>query len=290
MKRTQLRDRTENARRLLPLPFSICRLAFGAFAIVASVLSAGCVSTPPPTGEILPHIASLRLTRATDPAVRIAAADEHACSDASLEELVSAFRIARAVAEGPQSVRAFDLSLARISLMLAGILEAEPDVTAVAAIGFDAARRAGAGDGNAVASYYAGSLLGLIMRGQGMKAVTRLSELERTLKAAMAEPGTDDGGPLRVLGMLYLRAPSWPVGIGDLDLALEHLERAASEFPGHPANHLYYAHALAEDDDKVAARGALDKVDSLVASGEWGEYGPRWKREATELREKLAER
>jgi hypothetical protein len=47
---------------------------------------------------------------------------------------------------------------------------------------------------------------------KGLTAIGRLSELVSLLKTASAKPEIDQGGPLRVLGLLYVRAPAWPVG------------------------------------------------------------------------------
>ena len=90
--------------------------------------------------------------------------------------------------------------------------------------------------------------------------------------------------PLRVLGMLYLRAPAWPKGIGDLDLALEHLEKAVKEFPAHPANCLFYAEALKEDDRTKEAKKYLYLCVELINEGNWGEFGVCWKKDAEKLR------
>lgn len=218
----------------------------------------------------------------------IAAAERHARYRCPLRTLAAAFRTARAVAEDPTAQPpAANLTLAKSALLLASLLPDENDVAAVARVGLAAARRAGADDADPAASYYAGALLGLIMRGQGLRAIGRLPELAKMLKTAAHEPGTDSGGPLRVLGMLYLRAPPWPTGIGDLDLALEYLARAASDFPGHPANHLYYAYALREDGAMAEARKSLDAAVSLIVAGDWGDFGLLWQKEAAELRKVL---
>jgi len=64
------------------------------------------------------------------------------------------------------------------------------------------------------------------------------------MRVACAKPELECGGPQRVLGMLYLRAPAWPQGIGDPETALELLAEAARKYPQHPLNRQFYAEAL----------------------------------------------
>jgi hypothetical protein len=90
----------------------------------------------------------------------------------------------------------------------------------------------------------------------------RFQKLAESLAATL--PELDQGGPLRVLGMLHLRAPQWPAGPGDLDRALELLGAAASNYPAHPDNHLFLAEALLEDDDPEGAASALAAAQAAV--------------------------
>jgi tetratricopeptide (TPR) repeat protein len=83
-------------------------------------------------------------------------------------------------------------------------------------------------------------------------------------KSIELNSGLDEGGPLRILGALYQKAPAWPTGPGDLDEALELLEQAVTEHPNHPLNHLFYAEALLEDDEVEAALAHLDKAGALL--------------------------
>lgn len=88
--------------------------------------------------------------------------------------------------------------------------------------------------------------------------------VERAQRARGLNPMVADGGPDRFLGGVYLRAPAWPASIGDLELALEHLERAVTIAPDNPENHLLLAEALSEDDRPEAAERALRTAESLV--------------------------
>lgn len=49
------------------------------------------------------------------------------------------------------------------------------------------------------------------------------------------------GGPDRVLAILYMRAPGWPLSVGDYDKALRHMQRALEIEPHWMENQLYMA-------------------------------------------------
>ncbi|MHC4838152.1 MAG: tetratricopeptide repeat protein [Planctomycetota bacterium] len=88
--------------------------------------------------------------------------------------------------------------------------------------------------------------------------------VERAQRARSLNPMVADGGPDRFLGGVYLKAPPWPASIGDLELALEHLERAVTISPDNPENHLLLSEALSEDDRPEAAERALRTAESLI--------------------------
>ena len=74
-----------------------------------------------------------------------------------------------------------------------------------------------------------------------------------------------------MLALVYLRAPGWPVGLGDEVLGLENAHRAVEVDPEFPDNQLTLAEALAETGDHKAARAALERGKSLARSGPWDE-------------------
>lgn len=127
-------------------------------------------------------------------------------------------------------------------------------------------------------------LTGMVYESQGLSASGKLPGLETLLKRALASPGIEQGGPHRALGLLYLRAPAWPAGIGDLDLALEHLDKAAGSYSDHPYNHICLAQALIEDGQEDEAAAALDKAESLLDAGNWGGWEAAMRAEIGELR------
>jgi tetratricopeptide (TPR) repeat protein len=152
--------------------------------------------------------------------------------------------------------------------------------------GIDAISGLGTPD-DATLAYILALNLGLSLRERGLDAVAMLGDLVAVLETAAQSPDQDDGGPLRVLAMLYVHAPPWPVGPGDLEAALDLLQRAVTEFPSHPANHLFYAVALLEDGEREKAAAELQLVQTLAEPALWGEYAVRWRAEAETLRAKV---
>jgi tetratricopeptide (TPR) repeat protein len=160
-------------------------------------------------------------------------------------------------------------------------------------VGFAETALAQGGDGDGSVHYYLATNLGLAIREQITLAIGNLSRLEGEMKRAMAlSPDIDDGGPLRILGALYLKAPAWPNGIGDLDKALELLEKVVKEHPGHPINHLFYAQALWNEEDEALLpqiKAEIALGEKLLAVGNWGYSKQPWKKEFEEFEQVLGE-
>lgn len=72
-----------------------------------------------------------------------------------------------------------------------------------------------------------------------------ISRLEVLTETA---PTLDHAGPYRVLALVLLRAPGWPAGPGDPDLALEFCVNAVNLDRDYPPNQLCLAEALAATD------------------------------------------
>jgi hypothetical protein len=136
--------------------------------------------------------------------------------------------------------------------------------------------------------YYLAINLGLVVRDNIVQAMANLDRLQEQMKQAAAlSPNLDDGGPLRILGMFYLKAPAWPKGNGDPDKALELLQQAVTAHSQHPLNHLFYAQALWNEGDaatlpQVKAEFALG--EKLLAAGDWGYSKQPWEKEFAEFR------
>jgi len=87
--------------------------------------------------------------------------------------------------------------------------------------------------------------------------------LRRTIDRA---PRLDSGGPHRVLALVLLRAPEWPVGPGDPEQALTEARAAATAFPASADNQLVLAEALAANDAKRDARAAYERALGLASA------------------------
>jgi hypothetical protein len=198
------------------------------------------------------------------------------------QDLIDA-RLLRARAPGDRTAA---LALARCTHLAADVEQDDARVIAVTEEGMAAIAQANLPTGDAEAAYLHALNLGLFVRARGMMAVGRLSELVARLKMAGGQPSQDQGGPLRVLGLLYVKAPSWPVGPGDLEAALELLRRAVRDYPDHPLNHLYLAYALVDAGERGQARDELLLARKLCEPERFGEWALRWRDEADQLMEK----
>lgn len=122
-------------------------------------------------------------------------------------------------------------------------------------------------------------------RAYGLDAV---SEMQTALKRAIElDERYDLAGPLRVLGILYLRAPQPPASIGSPRKGLRLLQRAVELFPDYPENYLYLAEALHGSGRADEAKKALRKV---LEANPWPDQqfeSDQWKAEALKLRAQL---
>jgi hypothetical protein len=106
--------------------------------------------------------------------------------------------------------------------------------------------------------FYRAVNLGYLASTKTLGALDLIPDIEHAAKAAVdADEKYDHCGPLRVLGMVLLKAPGWPTSVGDPDEAAERLGRAAQLCPDYEINHLYYGEAL------IAAGKACDAVKEL---------------------------
>jgi hypothetical protein len=149
--------------------------------------------------------------------------------------------------------------------------------------GVAAAEESGANNGDPLACYYMAFNKGIYINNIGIKAIGKAGAVVDILKVAARLPDTDQGGPLRVLGILYLRAPAWPLGPGDQDEAMHWLKLAVEKYPSHPQNHMFFAEVLLSDGQKQKAVAELEAASKLIASGDWGDYSKRWQAEVDEL-------
>ena len=121
--------------------------------------------------------------------------------------------------------------------------------------------------GDPACAYWLGAGLGLQARERKSTALDALPHIEELFsRAAEGDPSLEEGGPDRALALLYVRAPGWPTGPGDPDLALEHARKAVALSPDYPPNLLVLGESLAaveeEEESRIVYGSALERAKS----------------------------
>ena len=129
-------------------------------------------------------------------------------------------------------------------------------------------------------NYYLAVNLGIAVHDHTALAIKNINRIVKALKKAVQlVPGEEMGGPLRVLGLLYLVAPPWPQGVGDGDKALILLKQAVAYYPFHPLNHVFYAQALWEVEEEDAEQDVKKEISAgnkLLTDKRWKGAKERW--------------
>ena len=121
----------------------------------------------------------------------------------------------------------------------------------------------------------------------GLSGLGRIKDIEELgLKSVELDPTYEDGGPFRLLAMLYAKAPPWPTSLGDMDLAMEFAAKAL-EISDYPLNHLIMAEVLIEEGDLTLARERLRTVLAAPKTGRWAMEGEYWRPYARQLLDKI---
>jgi tetratricopeptide (TPR) repeat protein len=97
----------------------------------------------------------------------------------------------------------------------------------------------------------------------GRDAIKHVVELLH--RAIARDPRLDEAGPHRVLSILLVRAPGWPIGPGDTDEGVAEATKAVELAPESAANQLVLAEALLASGDQGKARAAYQKAATLAA-------------------------
>ena len=96
--------------------------------------------------------------------------------------------------------------------------------------------------------------------------------VELLQRATASDPRQDQGGPPRVLALVLVRAPGWPLGPGDPEAGLKAAQDAVGLFPDHAPNQLALSEALLVNAEKpaskAAARRGLALAQAAAARGE----------------------
>ncbi len=118
--------------------------------------------------------------------------------------------------------------------------------------------------------YWLAAALGLQARERTSTAHDALPHMVELLRRAGAADGKiDHGGPHRLLAILLLRAPGWPLGPGDPEGALPEAQAAASIDPQYPPNQLALGEALRKNGKNDEARRAYSEALRLATGPSW---------------------
>lgn len=120
----------------------------------------------------------------------------------------------------------------------------------------------------AACKYRLAIALGQQARDRTSTAQDALGKMVALLREAIsADPRLDHAGPHRVLALVLLRAPGWPLGPGDSEEALREAEAAAALFPDAAENQLALGEALAKSGRTPEARAAYERAAALADRG-----------------------
>jgi hypothetical protein len=117
-----------------------------------------------------------------------------------------------------------------------------------------------------LAHYLIACLTGLEAERNQTKGLMLVPVVEHeALLAAKMNPFIDHGGPDRLLGELYLRAPGFPMSVGDSSKAAAHYKRALEFGPDYPENRLGLVEVLmAEEQNKLACDELNKTIGELL--------------------------
>jgi hypothetical protein len=165
--------------------------------------------------------------------------------------------------------------------------DAESDGKRRAELAADATRRANDCLGRAPAAagcLYGNALaLGLEARVHPTRARALLKDmLENLARAEDADASFANAGPARVTAQVLLKAPPWPLGPGDADLAVAAARRAVALRPNYPPNELVLGQALEKTGDSSAAQEAYAQAQASARALPASPEQKRWLKEATQ--------
>ncbi len=102
--------------------------------------------------------------------------------------------------------------------------------------------------------------LGIQARERPSTAAKGLPLMVELLKRADGKDAQQDyAGPSRVLALVLLRAPGWPLGPGDTDAGLKAAQKAVELFPNYAPNQLALSEALLVAADETGSRAAAKR-------------------------------
>lgn len=276
-----MRAHTPILRQIAPR----CAVVFG----LASLL-AGCFSAHVP-GPYDPYLAGFEdgLPLPDGVEAKLEAADRYLAAGPEAQDLRRSLRCADAVlAEHPRHEGA----AWRAARALYFLSEADPDKKMrgeLAARCMDAAEVAMEAEASAAAFYWGGLCMGARAQAKNMEAIELLPKMvEVGRRAVQLDPTAEHGGPDRLLGGIFLRAPAWPTSVGDIDEALSHLKKAVDHDGAWPENHMMYAEALATDERSEEAQAELALAERLMSAPAMARWAEHWKADLERVRAVVA--
>jgi hypothetical protein len=118
---------------------------------------------------------------------------------------------------------------------------------------------------SAACDYALALALGVQARERPSTATQGLPLMAELLRKANAQDARQDSaGPARVLALLLLRAPGWPLGPGDAEAGLTAARQAVGLFPDYPPNQLALSEALLAAGEEKASQTAATRALELA--------------------------
>src|SRR5882672_675038 len=115
--------------------------------------------------------------------------------------------------------------------------------------------------------YWLAVAVGLQAREVRVTADDGLQTIVPALQRAIeGDPTYDDAGPHRVMALVLVRAPGWPLGPGDVEAGLAQARQAVALRPEYPPNIFALAEALATNKDREQARAIYIRGKVLAAA------------------------
>ncbi len=121
-----------------------------------------------------------------------------------------------------------------------------------------------------------------------MQSLALVQPIKKAAEKAAALDGTYFyGGPWRVLGRLYHKAPGFPISVGSTKKAIECLEKATAAGEKFFLNRIFLAEAYISNRDKAKAREQLEWVLNAAPNKNHEREDEDNKRQARELLESI---
>jgi len=129
--------------------------------------------------------------------------------------------------------------------------------------------------------YWLAAALGLQARERSATAHDALPHMVELLRRAQAgDASLDHAGPARLLAILLLRAPGWPLGPGDPEAALTEAQAAVKTAPDYAPNQLALGEALRKNGQEEPAKKAYAEALRLSEASTADPDAAGWARDA----------